>query len=70
MDAIFRNNESEDSANFYTKNTFMGIQTNIKMMAPEKNSSQMINMDIPLFGMSGQVIKIRFHNMFDVMKSI
>ena len=48
----------------------MGIQTNIEMTTPEKNNYQMIDMDIPLLGMSRQVVKIRFHNMFDVMKSI
>ena len=48
----------------------MGIQMNIEITAPEKNGSQMIDMDIPLLGMSGHVIKIRFHNMFDVMKII
>ena len=48
----------------------MGIQMNIEMMTPDKNIFQMIDMDISLLGMSGKDIKIRFHNMFDVMKSI
>ena len=70
MDSIFRNNKSKKSTKFYTKNTFMGIQTNIKMMTSKKNGSPMIGMDILLLGMSRKVIKIRFHNMFNVMKSI
>ena len=52
------------------KNTFMGIPENIEMTEPEKNSSQMIDMDISLLEMSRQVIKIRFHNMFNVVESI
>ena len=70
MDSIFRKNESKDSTSLYPKNKFMGIQMNIEMMAPEKNSSQMIDMDISLLGVGRQVIKIRFHNVFDIMEGI
>ena len=69
-DSIFRNNESEESASFYTKNTFMGIQTNIEMTTPKKNSSQMIDMKVLLLGMSKKFVEIGLHNLFNIMKSI
>ena len=40
------------------------------MMASKKHNAQMIDMNISLLGMSMQVVKIGFHNMFNVMKSI
>ena len=46
------------------------VKMDFKMTTFEKNGPQMFYVQVPLLGMSRKVIKIGFHNMFNVMKSI
>ena len=70
MDAILRHDETKKSASFDTKNVFLGVHTNIEVTTSKKDSSQMIDMNVPLFRMSREVIEIGFNNVFNIMKSI
>ena len=70
MNTILGHDEVKQSTSFDAENKFLGVQTNVKMMTSKENSSQMIDMKVSLLGMSRKVIKIGFHNVFDIMKSI
>ena len=70
MDTILGHDESKKLASFDIENTFVGVQTNVEMETSKKNISHMIEMKVPLLGMSRKVIEIGLHNMFDIMKNI
>ena len=52
MSVVLRNDKTKQSASFDTKNTFVGVQTDVEMTTSKKNTSQMIDMNVPLLGMS------------------
>ena len=48
----------------------MRIQSYVVMATFEKNGSQMVNMMFMLLRVSRKIIKVRFHDVFDVMESV
>ena len=70
MDSILGNDESKQFVSIDTKNTLMLIQSYVVMETFEKNGFEMVNMMILMLRVGRKIIEVRFHDVFDVMKSV
>lgn len=68
--SIFRNNKTEDSSGFDTKDTLVRIQSNVIVSAMKKYLLKMIEIVMALTWMSRKIIQIRLNDVFNVMESI
>ena len=70
LDSILRNHKAQKMSHINAKNTFVWIESYVIMTTSQKNVSKMPRVVLPLLGMSWEIIKVRLHDVLNIVKCI